>query len=141
MAKEAADTIELLQAELDRLKDANDVLENDLINANMNLYRMTEKVELLEEADMWIPITERLPEAGDDNGECGSENVIVGIRYEYDSDDEPLLSCAGYLLDGEWWTYTEHSCQRVGHEPYAGDRVTHWRPLPEPPKDGQEAGR
>jgi chromosome segregation ATPase len=52
------DLLEQAQKEIERLKDINSALENDLINANMNLERLTERVE----AQRWIPVSERLPE-------------------------------------------------------------------------------
>lgn len=72
----------------------------------------------------WIPVTERLPDAG--------KKVLV-FAYGYDTitarmckkteDGYPVFECKGY--DG---IYREMA--RAG-------RITHWMPLPEPPKDGE----
>jgi energy-converting hydrogenase Eha subunit A len=63
---------------------------------------------LLKETQMWIPVSERLPETSDDyivyKNDC-----IVDIDY-YD--------------EGEWFLYD--------------DKITHWRPLPEPPTEGTQ---
>jgi hypothetical protein len=69
------DLLEQAQKEIERLKDINSALENDLINANMNLERLTERVE----AQRWIPVSERLPESG--------EEVIACYWDAYDEDD------------------------------------------------------
>ena len=64
-----------------------------------------------EKAEKWIPVTERLPENG---------NVVVG-----------------YMTFGEFRTL---KCKIATHRwegvllDYPMDAVTHWMPLPEPPK-------
>ena len=72
----------------------------------------------------WIPVTERLPDAG--------KKVLV-FAYGYDTitarmckkteSGYPVFECKGY--DG---IYREMA--RAG-------RITHWMPIPEPPKDGE----
>ena len=61
--------------------------------------------------DMWIPVTERLPE---------DEKKVLCIL-----DD-------GFFCILEWaswdWLWSD------GHNVYAEKDVTHWMPLPEPPK-------
>lgn len=82
----------------------------------------------------WVSVEDRLPQQNIDNS---SVDCLVAIRYQDDIDGEKPILCVGYLLDNEWWTYTEHSCSKVGDSTrcyYAGDTVTHWMFLPEPPK-------
>ena len=72
----------------------------------------------------WIPVTERLPDAG--------KKVLV-FAYGYDTitarmckkteDGYPVFECKGY--DG---IYLEMA--RAG-------RISHWMPLPEPPKESE----
>ena len=72
----------------------------------------------------WIPVTERLPDAG--------KKVLV-FAYGYDTitarmckkteSGYPVFECKGY--DG---IYREMA--RAG-------RISHWMPLPQPPKDGE----
>ena len=72
----------------------------------------------------WVPVTERLPDAG--------KKVLV-FAYGYDTitarmckkteDGYPVFECKGY--DG---IYLEMA--RAG-------RISHWMPLPEPPKESE----
>ncbi|MDD4541945.1 MAG: DUF551 domain-containing protein [Eubacteriales bacterium] len=82
----------------------------------------------------WISVEDRLPQQDVDNS---SADCLVAIRYQTDTNGEKPTLCVGYLLGSEWWTYSEHSCSRVGDVTrcYAGDTVTHWMPLPEPPNN------
>ena len=59
----------------------------------------------------WIPVTERLPEDGEDVILTDGKNVSFGYSHN--------------LFSGMEW-YIPHG--RVG-------KVTHWMPLPEPPKE------
>ena len=62
----------------------------------------------------WIPVTERLPE--------GMEWVLCVCK-----DGEAHILCYDYIMD-DWDIYGRpNSC-------YAKGFVTHWMPLPEPPK-------
>lgn len=74
-------------------------------------------VQMLEsQVPRWIPVTERLPEDG--------ENVIVFVR-----------SCA------DWWTMDIDWCVN-GHWVINADdewhNITHWMPLPSAPKEASE---
>lgn len=91
------------------------------------------EIERMQEAQRWIPVTERLPE----ETECGTD-VLVAIKYGDELDSDKTITCCGYLLDGEWWTYREHDCGRVGSKPLnKGDKVVYWMPLPAPPEKGE----
>ena len=78
----------------------------------------------------WIPVTERLPEKNGDYLAFESSNIFRSTRVlsfakdgrkidKYDFRDE--WKNVWYRYDSEW-----------GH--ITIDRVTHWMPLPEPPK-------
>jgi hypothetical protein len=78
----------------------------------------------------WIPVTERLPE---EDGkylvfeQSGGRTVVSVLRFAKDArkvdryDFKGRWKNAWYEYDSEW-----------GH--YTVDSVTHWMPLPEPPK-------
>ena len=109
----AADAIEELQAVVDRLT-AQTIM----------VFEKTEGRTVIKFEPKWISVTERLPEAG--------KKVLV-FAYGYDTimarmckkteDGYPVFECKGY--DG---IYREMA--RVG-------RISHWMPLPQPPKDGE----
>ena len=78
----------------------------------------------------WIPVTERLPDIG------GCYLVVVKYKYdfekEYNYDTDVATFHFGYeskYIDGQWNTYVDwDEGQQYLH-------VTHWMPLPEPPKE------
>ena len=68
----------------------------------------------------WVPVTERLPE----------EHVFVLIRQE---DDRMMVA---ERVDGDWWyRYFAYDVDRWDENEQG--TITHWMPLPEPPKDGE----
>jgi hypothetical protein len=82
------------------------------------------------EEQKWIPVTERLPDIG------GCCLVVVKYKYdfekEYNYDTDVATFNFGYdceYIDGQWNTYVDwDEGQQYIH-------VTHWMPLPEPPKE------
>lgn len=68
----------------------------------------------------WISVEERLPEAS-----SGTESVNVL------SHSEECGACEAFYChnDEEWY-----SAQGEMIDPYGDNPVTHWQPLPEPPK-------
>ena len=79
----------------------------------------------------WIPVSERLPE------EPGHFLVVVKERYAFENDYSYDTDVAHYRLDGGyidgcWDTF----CDWDEGQPYL--HVTHWMPLPEPPRDATE---
>ena len=61
----------------------------------------------------WIPVSERLPENGD-------TVIVCDTREDYVN---------SFWYDHGWWYNEGH---RVSLE-----EITHWMPLPEPPKEGE----
>ena len=107
LMKQAADAIEELQATVDGLT----------AQTNM-VFEETEGRTVIKFEPKWIPVTERLPEQGDPLSIC----LIVGGKYDQLSWYE-LCDFA----EGQFWIH-DHLCDC---------HVTHWMPLPEPPKDGE----
>ena len=96
------------------MKQAADAIENTSKAYQM----MAEAYEAEVTKQCWIPVTERLPEQGDPLSIC----LIVGGKYDQLSWYE-LCDFA----EGQFWIH-DHLCDC---------HVTHWMPLPEPPKDGE----
>ena len=72
----------------------------------------------------WIPVTERLPveREEDDEGEKHTASDIVQVAV-MDSLGNKFVS-DDMLYDGKWVNY-----------PWGDFEITHWMPLPEPPKE------
>lgn len=107
----AADAIEDLQHSLDIMGDANAKLRNQVPD--------------------WIPVTEQKPPLPEDEDVC-YVHVIAAVKGRKEA--EPVLYSRAYRLrDGK----------RVRIERFIGDGevldVTHWMPMPEPPKEEVEA--
>ena len=84
------------------------------VRKNVGLTAALHIMQDLQAAQRWIPVTERLPENG-------TRNLVT--RYDYVTDHQFLDLL--WFDKGEWW-----------NRRYAGDyAVTHWRELPEPPKE------
>ena len=91
--------------------------------------RIREHIENAPDAMKWIPVVERLPEVVD------SYIVVVKCKYDWEKEYEIGVDVAIYdpycdnpYIDGCWNTYNDwDEGQQYIH-------VTHWMPLPEPPK-------
>jgi hypothetical protein len=90
-------------------------LEQDLYIANARIKELEAENEKLKEANRWIPVAERLPE------EWHYPPVLCG-HVSDDWSDAAIVTDQGKFINAE------------GCEIYP----THWRPLPEPPKEGAE---
>lgn len=85
-------------------------------------------VTIATDNNKWIPVTERLPKGG--NGEDVAENVIA-----YLNNGEVIEQvCTGWLSGDEWWLIVG---DEDTHTAWGLGAVTHWMPLPTPPK-GEE---
>lgn len=60
----------------------------------------------------WIPVSERLPEAGDYVLVCDTREDWYGL-----------------------WEFSGAAWYDASYKPWGIDEVTHWMPLPEPPKE------
>jgi hypothetical protein len=114
-----------LKVERDKLKDTKDALENDLINANMNLEHMTAEVDRLNEKQRWIPVDEKFPAMP------GAYLVrITRSAPEYLGGNETFTRIK--RLNGDTWQLGRHIPEWINLE--IDDTVTHWMPLPQPPE-------
>ena len=72
----------------------------------------------------WIKVEDRLPKEG--------TPVIVVINWDFDQQDPDVSASPGVLSNGDWY-----GCWFDFAEPIQSISgiVTHWMPLPEPPKE------
>jgi len=106
-------TIVKLQARRDKWRTLHDSLGKTVLD-------LTECVQELEQANRWIPVTERLPEPWKECL-CLTLYTFPPIRF-------------GYYKKGEGWFV-----EVFGIDSHQPEEVTHWRPLPELPGES-EAG-
>lgn len=107
----ALQEIERLKMQLECRTEEREQLTHDLNTANMNFDNLAEQYR-------WIPVTERLPEIDRRYGEI---ETLVHM-------DDGFISTAAYARSG-WELWAE-----------AGE-VTHWMPLPPPPKEEKNDNR
>lgn len=77
-------------------------------------------------ANKWIPVTERLPELWQD---CF---VLVKMKYDWEEDYEYNVDAGCYV--GENGYIDSFNTYNDWNEGQDYIHVTHWMPLPEPPK-------
>lgn len=71
----------------------------------------------------WIPVTERLPETQESILGKKSSKVIVAFHF----DDGTQGTDTAHTLNGKW-VFEDHIV-------VVARTITHWRPLPKPPKE------
>ena len=85
----------------------------------------------VQPVNQWISVKDRLPEAVEEdvNGKIAfSKSVLVYLVYD---NGFTYITNDRFRVDSKSWL----------HEiPGEGCKVTHWMPLPEPPKDGDSNG-
>ena len=107
--------------------------ENEINSLKRELGRkrflLKDNGEIIPLDHRWIPVTERLPEVVD------SYLVVVKYKYDYEKEYSYDTDVATYnpyepaYIDDCWNTYNDwDEGQQYIH-------VTHWMPLPEPPKE------
>ena len=100
----------------------NAVLTDVMINARMNTVVLLPRsiaVDLLKERD-WISVKDELPRTG--------RSVLVYVRR--DDGVDTWYRTIAWMGQKNW-----DSCDPYF---YAKDTITHWMPLPEPPKGDDE---
>ena len=99
-----------------------------LIGEDANVPASADDTNVVHKSGGWISVNDRLPEAVEEdvNGKIAfSKSVLVYLVYDngftYITNDKCRVDSKSWL-----------------HEiPGEGCKVTHWMPLPEPPKDGE----
>ena len=87
--------------------------------------RLKKEIAALKQSE-WISVEERLPDAIDSYIVVVKQKYEGEAEWEYDTDVASFVFCDGYI-DGVWDTYNDW---KEGQECH----ITHWMPLPEPPK-------
>lgn len=119
--------------------------EKDIIIQDLRV----ENAELRARVPQWISVKDRLPETEQEvliladrrnymiittaiyeDGTVTTEDSIwgwqdCGFRYDEETDQ--------YIISEGWWEYRHYNPDDV-YDNYIDDEVTHWMPLPEPPK-------
>ena len=88
-------------------------------------------LELLKSEPHWISVKDRLPDA------AGYECLVCAVNENYNQ-THVFTAHTGYGEPG-WWTGNVHYMSRVtspsDNRLHPALNVTHWMPLPEPPKE------
>lgn len=116
------DMYKAAQKEIERLRKELAALASESVKRDIALAKLEAEVMAAIEAQnaqRWIPVTERLPEDA-----YGCLLIVEDDDYFGNPHEVLLPYFAGY--DGEQWN--DGDGQRVPFE------VTHWQPLPQPPK-------
>jgi hypothetical protein len=136
---------------LDYIDDAADAIEE--LQSQINGWIEQERKSLLKSVPRWVSVEERLPESGTHVLVCcrvkwlggghsyvcdafHSNSKTIPCSYNDDIDMEYDEEKDEYYFPEGWWevikNWDEYSCVAIA------DFVTHWMPLPEPPKEEKE---
>ena len=83
---------------------------------------VSKAASMLEQKPRWIPVTERLPEH--------TRPAVLAVIQSLNG--RRYVDTLYYLTWLGVWSDADDEVQMIGDE---GDAVTHWMPLPEPPKE------
>lgn len=136
----------------DKLISANALIE-DLLNKDFYpiiVKRAIEEAPAVEPDCRWISVKDRLPDREKNLEPWGKYNVVV-LRSHWPTStydicdspyDETFVTTASYdgvqkiwHLDWGDWGEQLNALIDIEDSPLNGDYVTHWMPLPEPPKE------
>lgn len=107
-----------------------DIAQNDLELIEMYDFVIS-MIETLIGRSQWISVKDRLPDA------AGYECLVCAVNENYNQ-THVFTAHTGYGEPG-WWTGNVHYMSRVtspsDNRLHPALNVTHWMPLPEPPKE------
>ena len=133
--QEAADAIEELTGFVQEAERDRDEYRERLDKANDTIEELSKDLDSMNEANIalygalpkWIPVSERLPEVG--------TYIIAGrMKYDYEKEYTHFVDVAYF---GPRWNDADYSWQTF-NDWFEGQQefeITHWMPLPEPPKE------
>ena len=97
-------------------------------------YQDAEVIQFVDEliangvtVQQWIPVSERLPEKSGLYITFGCTAVPVRWLHHFDKDVGKF---------GAWWDYEPDGTKHLRYRFLEAENITHWMPLPEPPKAG-----
>ena len=93
-----------------------------------NIIMLLNQADTVDAVPAWIPVTERLPE--------NNRPVMVYLK-NYTIQGGYVVHIGTYDTAGFWFLRTQPG---ISSFPVHDWVVTHWMPLPEPPKDGDDNG-
>ena len=91
------------------------------IKSEATVEQLQSELAALKESQRWVPVGERLPEIG--------SNFLVYDKYYAGHED---FSCIRFGRMSKSWGIAAQG------ENGANDTITHWKPPPTPPVDGDE---
>ena len=129
-------------------KEERERLKEQLDNAEIENIKLKEEFAKYRGKHRWIPVTERLPENDVHvllSCKCGAgayvcdgfhtEKYSVPMPFYEDIDADYDEETDEYYFPEGWWesikNWDDYSCVAIE------DTITHWMPLPQPPKDGE----
>lgn len=131
--KDAADLIERMTADVADLRKELEWKDMVISLAQRKQAEAEAERDALREKQRWIPVTERLPEIYDKDPDWSKtvlfRTVFGHIHSGYRNIGRPQTS----VYDDDWTPpYWIDESENLHFEE---DEVTHWMPLPEPPKE------
>jgi hypothetical protein len=118
-------------------------MEQDLYIANARIAVLEAELDRLKEANRWIPVTEGLPEEHDPTIKMHKEShmefctvLAVGLFRGCECGNPAVYIANRMRLKKTGINYIDSEIKTedwVWSAPFQS--VTHWRPLPEPPKE------
>ena len=112
MIGQAADAIDELDTLLDGARANNDALCETIERLKKQVFDMSSLIGYYSEKTRWVPVTERVPDERD--------------FYLAVTEDCEIWVCEFIPSVNQWWIVPSDDWVQ---------NVTHWQPLPEPPKE------
>ena len=124
-----ADAISTITEKTQRIENMETMIED-----------MEERIAIMTEHGLWIPVEERLPENAQHKGAHCPRYKVYTKWGETEGWYNPDKGCWYFLLwyfAGEKVDFEHGDDPKLAHEINGAKVVTHWMPLSEPPKEGE----